>query len=94
MAEQKKPTPVKPKKTTAVSETGERRVVLSAKTDPLAFLQEEKQKLTEEIEKGQETDEALKAQLTPKKEPATSEFTVSKSRKAANREAEQAWEDA
>ena len=94
MAEQKKTTPVKPKKTTAVSESGERRVVLSAKTDPLAFLQEEKKKLTEEIEKGQETDEALKAQLTPKKEAASSEFTVSKSRKAANREAEQAWEDA
>lgn len=94
MAEQKKPTPVKPKKTTAVSETGERRVVLSAKTDPLAFLQEEKQKLTEEIEKGQETDEALKAQLIPKQEPTPEEFRVSKSRKAANQEAEQAWEDA
>ena len=85
MAEQKKPTPVKPKKTTAVSESGERRVVLSAKTDPLAFLQEEKKKLTEEIEKAQETDEALKAQLTTKEEPASSEFTVTKSRKAANR---------
>ncbi len=94
MAEQKKPTPVKPKKTTAVSESGERRVVLSAKTDPLAFLQEEKKKLTEEIEKAQETDEALKAQLTTKEEPASSEFAVTKSRKAANREAEQAWEDA
>ena len=94
MAEQKKTTPVKPKKTTAVSESGERRVVLSAKTDPLAFLQEEKQKLAEEIEKAQETDEALKAQLTKKEEPVSSEFTVTKSRKAANREAEQAWEDA
>ncbi|MBQ2693864.1 MAG: LCP family protein [Clostridia bacterium] len=94
MAEQKKTTPVKPKKTTAVSESGERRVVLSAKTDPLAFLQEEKQKLAEEIEKAQETDEALKAQLTKKEEPVSSEFTVTKSRKAANREAEQAWDDA
>lgn len=96
MAEQeqkKKPTSVKPKKTTAVSESGERRVVLSAKTDPLKFLQEEKEKLNEEILKGQETDKALKAQLT-NQEPEPSEFQVTQSRKAANKEAEQAWEDA
>lgn len=35
--EKKKPTPVKPKKTSAVSETGERRVVLSAKTESSLF---------------------------------------------------------
>lgn len=93
MAEQKKPTPVKPKKTTAVSETGERRVVLSAKTDPLAFLQEEQEKLREEIVKGQETDETLKSKLIEKK-TTPEEFQVSRSRTEANREAEQAWEDA
>ncbi len=42
MAEQKKkPTPVKPKKTSAVSESGERRVVLSAKPAPLGLPSEE-----------------------------------------------------
>ncbi|MBO7681804.1 MAG: LCP family protein [Clostridia bacterium] len=42
MAEQKKkPTPVKPKKTSAVSESGERRVVLSAKPAPLGLPAEE-----------------------------------------------------
>lgn len=93
MAEQeqkKKPTSVKPKKTSAVSETGERRVVLSAKTDPLEFLKEEKEKLNEEILKGQETDKALKAQLTGQ-EKGPAEFQVTQSRKAANQEAEQAW---
>lgn len=95
MAEQKKkPTPVKPKKTSAVSETGERRVVLSAKKDPLEFLQEEKAKLSEEIAKGQKTDDALKDRLVPKKEEAPDEFAITQSRKEANREAEQAWEDA
>lgn len=95
MAEQeqkKKKTSVKPKKISAVSETGERRVVLSAKTDPLEFLKEEQEKLHEEIRKGQETDRALKAKLSNEKAPA--EFQVTQSRTAANREAEQAWEDA
>ncbi len=112
MAEQKKKTSVKPKKTTAVSETGERRVVLSAKTDPLEMLKAEQEKLSKEIEQGQKTDEALKAQLTkhgepvepaegkaetpaaPEELPLQDEFKISQSRKAANAEAEQAWEDA
>ena len=91
--EKKKPTPVKPKKTSAVSETGERRVVLSAKTDPLAFLQEEKAKLTEQIEQGQKKDETLKEKVVPKEKPAD-EFAITMSRKEASREAELAWEEA
>ena len=89
MAEQepKKPPSVKPKKTSAVSETGERRIVLSAKADPLQFLQEEQEKLNEEIIKGQETEKELQAKLT-KKEETPAEFTVSKSRRDANREAD------
>lgn len=91
MAEPKK---VKPKKTTAVSESGERRVVLSAQDDPLAFLKEEQEKLSEEIAKGQETDEALKQQLTTNKEKQPDEFAVSKSKQEASSEAELAWEAA
>ena len=83
---------VKPKKTTAVSETGERRVVLSANDDPLEFLKEEQDKLSEEIAKGQEIDEALKKKLTTEQEPE--EFVLNPSKKEANREAEQAWEAA
>ncbi|MBR5752889.1 MAG: LCP family protein [Clostridia bacterium] len=93
MAEQKKKTSVKPKKTTAVSETGERRVVLSAKTDPLEYLRQEQEKLNKEIEKGRETDEALKEKLVEKK-TTPKEFMITQSRRAANAEAEQAWEDA
>ena len=125
MAEQKKNTSGKPKKITAVSKTGERRVVLSAKTDPLEFLQAEQEKLSKEIEKTQTHDlvtpeeasalfeepetEAAELEAPELEEPVLEEpvleepeieapdpdeFKITQSRKAANAEAEMAWEEA
>lgn len=54
---------------------------MSAKTDPVAYLQEEKQKLTEEIEKTQSSEE-------------NADFEMKQTRKEASDEAEAAWKDA
>lgn len=67
--------------------------MLSAKDDPLAFLQEEKAKLSEEIEKVQQEDKELEEQLHPSpKEPDP--FQVSASEEEAAEEVESNWEAA